>query len=132
MNTNNITISEAELLQSSIYGITIKVENLTICRTFYRDILRLGAPVMDSNFWVEFKMKNGTSLLLDKVDQGEKLSSCRGRISWMCEIKDFDDTVAILKEKGHEPIEKEEELDNKRIIPFCDPEGNPFYLVADK
>jgi catechol 2,3-dioxygenase-like lactoylglutathione lyase family enzyme len=132
MNTDNITMSYEESIQSSIYGITIKVENLTVCRTFYRDILRLGAPIMDSNFWVEFKLKNNVSLLLDEAGQGEKLPSGRGRISWMCEIKDFDDTVSLLKEKGHEPISEEEEQDNKRMIQFCDPEGNPFYLVADK
>ena len=125
-------MSYEESIQSSIYGVTIKVENLTVCRTFYRDILRLGAPVMDSNFWVEFKMKNGVSLMLAEAEQGEKLSAGRGRIAWMCEIKDFDDTIALLKEKGHEPISQEEEIENKRVIPFCDPEGNPFYLVADK
>jgi catechol 2,3-dioxygenase-like lactoylglutathione lyase family enzyme len=125
-------MSYEESIQSSIYGVTIKVENLTVCRTFYRDILRLGAPVMDSNFWVEFKLKNNVSLLLDEAGQGEKLSSGRGRISWMCEIKDFDDTVSLLKDKGHKPISEEEERDNKRVIQFCDPEGNPFFLVADK
>ena len=132
MNTDNVTMSYEESIQSSIYGVTIKVENLTVCRTFYRDILRLGAPVMDSNFWVEFKMKNGVSLMLDEAEQGEKLSAGRGRIAWMCEIKDFDDTIALLKEKGHDPISPEEKIADKRVIPFCDPEGNPFYLVANK
>ncbi len=77
-------------------------------------------------------MKNSGSLLLDQTEQGEKLPAGRGRIAWMCEIKDFDDTVSILKEKGHEPISQEEEVSGKRIISFYDPEGNPFYLVADK
>ena len=132
MNTENITLSYEDAVNSLICGVTIKVENLAVCRSFYRDILRLGPPVMDSNFWVEFKMKNGISLMLDEAEQSEKLPISRGRIAWMCEIKDFDKTVELLKEKGHEPLSQEEQVGDKRVIPFCDPEGNPFYLVQDK
>lgn len=117
---------------SSIYGVVIKVENLNVCRTFYRDILRLGPPVMDSNFWVEFKLKDKASLLLEEASAGEKLPTGRGRIGWMCEVEDFDDTMKILKEKGHEPVADEEERGGKKVLPFCDPEGNLFYLVTEK
>jgi len=118
--------------QSSVYGIVIKVENLNTCRTFYRDLLRLGPPVLDSNFWVEFKLDNNSSLLLEETEQGEKLPAGRGRIAWMCKVKDFDGTATLLKEKGHDPIGEEEERGGVRVLPFCDPEGNPFYLVAEK
>ena len=119
-------------MQNSVYGVVIKVENLSVCRTFYRDILRLGPPVMDSNFWVEFKLNNSAFLLLEEAAQGEKLSNARGRVGWICEVENFMETVDLLKEKGHDPIAREEERGGKKVLPFCDPEGNPFYLVTDK
>lgn len=132
MGTEVITIKNMPSTLSSIYGVVIKVENLNVSRTFYRDVLRLGPPVMDSNFWVEFKLDKKTSLLLEEAAPGEKLPTGRGRIGWLCEVEDFQDTVEVLKEKGHEPIAEEEERGGKKVLPFCDPEGNLFYLVAEK
>ena len=132
MGTEVITMKKVNSSLSSIYGVVIKVENLNVCRTFYRDVLRLGPPVMDSNFWVEFKLDKKSSLLLEEAAPGEKLPKGRGRIGWLCEVEDFDETIEILKEKGHDPIGDEEERGGKKVLPFCDPEGNLFYLVADK
>ena len=117
--------------QSSVYGVAIKVENLNLCRTFYRDILNLGPPVMDSNFWVEFKIGANASLLLEEIEQGTKLPPGRGRVAWICEVKDFDACVALLKEKGHEPLGNPEERCGRQAVPFADPEGNPFYLLSN-
>ncbi len=125
-------MSYDEIVQGSVLGVVIKVENLNVCRGFYRDILRLGPPVMDSNFWVEFKINDQASLMLEEVAQGEKLPLGRGRIAWLCEVADFNDTVAILKEKGSEPIAEENECGGRRVLQFCDPEGNPFYIIAEK
>jgi hypothetical protein len=50
----------------------------------------------------------------------------------LCKVRNFEATAALLKEKGHEPIGEEEERGGVKVLPFCDPEGNPFYLVAEK
>ncbi|NQZ59453.1 MAG: VOC family protein [Lentisphaeraceae bacterium] len=44
------------------YGIIISVADLDRARAFYRDVLGLGAPVVDSNHWIEFQMENGLIL----------------------------------------------------------------------
>ena len=117
---------------NSVYGVVIKVENLSLCRAFYRDVLQLGPPVMDSNFWVEFKLDNGSSLVLEGVSQGDKLPPGKGRIAWLCKVSDLRGVVTTLKEKGFEPVASEEEQGGIRVIQYCDPEGNPFYLCASK
>lgn len=114
--------------QNSLYGVIIKVENLNACRSFYRDVLDLGAPVMDSNFWVEFKINGSSSLILEEAIPGEKVPIGRGRISWACLVNDLEDIVKRLENNGFEPLKEEEERIGMKILKYCDPEGNPFIL----
>lgn len=119
-------------MQNSLYGVIIKVENLNASRSFYRDVLDLGAPVMDSNFWVEFKINGSSSLILEEVATGEKVPAGRGRISWACSVNDLEDVVARLEKNGFKPIVEEEERLGMKILKYCDPEGNPFILCQEK
>ncbi|MBN1864255.1 MAG: VOC family protein, partial [Victivallales bacterium] len=109
-----------------VYGILIKVQNLNATRSFYRDILDLGPPVMDSNFWVEFKIGEHASLILEQASPNEKMPEGLGRISWVCNVKDYDTTVERLGKNGFEPVVEEEERLGKKVIQYLDPEGNPF------
>lgn len=47
--------------------ILIQVENLPLCRAFYRDALMLGNPEIDSNFLCRFRLAGGASLTLEQV-----------------------------------------------------------------
>ena len=118
--------------QNSLYGVIIKVENLNACRSFYRDVLDLGAPVMDSNFWVEFKINGSSSLILEEATPGEKIPPGRGRVSWGCSVNDLETTVARLEKNGFKPISEEEEHMGITILRYCDPEGNPFTICQKK
>ena len=119
--------------QNSLYGVIVKVENLNVCRSFYRDILNLGAPVMDSNFWVEFKINSSSSLIIEQAITGEKLPAGRGRIAWLCSVENLEETLTRLEKNGHEPItEEDEERIGVKIYKFCDPEGNPFSICENK
>ena len=117
-------------MENNLYGIVIKVENIDICRSFYRDILDLGPPVLDSNFWVEFRLHNNVSLVLEKVEDGEKVAVGRGRISWLYKVGDVDAIIRRLKEYGFETIAEKGERLGFKVQVFCDPEGNPFYLYS--
>lgn len=116
---------------NGLYGIVIKVENLEVCRPFYRDVLELGEPITDSTFWVEFKLGGEALLALDKVMPGEKTPVGRGKISWLYKVNDLPRMMAKLKERGHEPLSEEQERLGYQIHLFCDPEGNPFYLFSE-
>ena len=62
-----MTSARKKAPERSLYGIVVKVENLDLCRVFYRDILELGPPISDSNFWVEFRLQKDVSLVLELV-----------------------------------------------------------------
>ncbi len=123
---------EKSLHPNGLYGIVIKVENLEVCRPFYRDVLELGDPIVDSSFWVEFRLDTNAFLALDKVMPGEKTPVGRGKISWLYKVKDLERMLAKLKERGHEPLSEEQERLGYQIHLFCDPEGNPFYLYSEE
>lgn len=113
---------------NSLHAVIIKIENLNLCRSFYRDVLNLGTPVMDSNFWVEFKINDHASLILEQLQPGGKLPPTHGRISWMCEVDNLAEYIKHLDDNGHAPSIDETECLGKRIAKFMDPEGNPFTI----
>lgn len=118
--------------QNSFYGVIVKVENLDVCRSFYRDIIGLGVPVMDSNFWVEFKLQDDVSLVLEQAIEGERLPVGRGRVSWLYRVNDIETVLERLREHGYEPYASEQERLGYRVFMFFDPEGNPFHLYSGK
>jgi predicted enzyme related to lactoylglutathione lyase len=117
--------------QNTLSAVIIKVQNLNICRSFYRELLDLGAPVMDSNFWVEFKLGECASLILEQIITGEPTPEGRGRIAWLCAVKDYEQTVERLKANGYDPLGEEEEHLGMKILNFLDPEGNPFTICDE-
>jgi len=120
------------LPRTTLMGVVVKVENLDVARAFYRDVLDLGAPVMDSNFWVEFKIGDSASLVLEQARPGEKLVPTKGRVAWICETNDLDEIVARLLEMGHEPVTGETDKIGFKVLKYQDPEGNPFYIKPAK
>lgn len=48
--------------------IVVRVNDLDGCRIFYREVLQLGDPVLDSGFVASFKLSETTMLTLEKTD----------------------------------------------------------------
>ena len=127
------TLADENILTPSrLMGVVVRVENLNVARAFYRDILELGAPIMDSTFWVEFKLGDSAALVLEQARPGEKLVSTKGRVAWVCETPDIDELVDRLQELGHVPLPGETDKIGFKVLKYQDPEGNPFYLKSAK
>ena len=114
------------------FGIVIKVKNLTTCKVFYRDVLGLGDPVLDSNFRVEFQINDSFCLILEKTPYEAVLPRASGRISWL-----FDTDAGTIRDRlkayGYAvPELPETEQKGEAFCRFADPEGNPFYVTAGK
>ena len=113
---------------NSVQAIVIKVSNLEISRAFYRDILQLSDPVMDSNFWIEFKLKNGTSIFLEKLDEMSASATAKSRISWIYDVESSSELIKRLSEYGYESTTTREVKIGFELVKFYDPEGNSFYV----
>ena len=110
-------------------GLVIKVKNLTPCKAFYRDILELGNPVLDSNFRVEFQCGNSFSLVLEKTPWDEPLQPPSDRIIWLYQMADAKTVWTKMVSYGF-PVPNLSEVvaNGERLCRFADPEGNPFYV----
>ncbi|HCG27567.1 MAG TPA: hypothetical protein DE060_15935 [Lentisphaeria bacterium] len=115
-------------MENSLFGVVIQVSNLDLCRAFYRDVLGLGAPVMDSSFWVEFRLDSQSSLFLEK---SEVLDTSRngGRISWIYKTDDPDSLMDILASYGYVPKKIPTDQVGFTVYRLHDPEGNPFFIA---
>ena len=118
-------------MDNPLYGIALKVRNLELTRSFYRDVLELGAPVIDSNFWVEFKLGEGVPLILEKALEDEVIPDSSGRISWIFKTDEIEPVVARLKLFGYDPKCEAIERIGLKVYEFRDPEGNPFLVCAN-
>lgn len=117
-------------MKEQLQGIVIRVSNLEVSRAFYRDILQLGTPVMDSNFWVEFKLQCGASLYLEKLDDKAAVAVAKSRISWVYKVDDPNVLIKRLSEYGYHSTTTHEVRVGFKFVKFYDPEGNSFYISS--
>ena len=114
---------------SGISGVMLRVKNLDQARIFYRDLLRLGEPLVDSGFWVEFLAPGGSRVILEKSEAPYLEHEASA-------------TTLVLATPAAEAIRRDLEGQGYAITPEVkihpgeafyrgqDPEGNVFYLCC--
>lgn len=112
------------------YIALIQVNDLPRVRAFYTKALSLGAPIVDSNFWVEFEIPDSGTLILEhtKAHAGDGVK--RG-VSWLLHTDDLAGKIKDLEKHGVRPLRPPFRVPGKECATFADPEGNLFTLYAD-
>ena len=123
-------MDESPQTPPSFYGAVVRVRDLVKLRAFYRDVVKLGAPVVDSNFWVEFRLPGGGLLALEHCPSAEAGAAARGNVSWLLLATSFDEQVRLLKEAGVPLSRPPLEVPGRRSATFADPENNPFTVYG--
>ena len=113
--------------QKGTYGVVVPVRDLAGMRSFYRDVVQLGAPIMDSNFWVEFKLPGGGILALERRESAKVPEQGQG-IAWLMVVPKLATLVEHLEKNEVKPLRPEQEIPGVNCRSFVDPEGNPFTL----
>ena len=116
-------------MESSLVSIVIKVKNLELCKAFYRDILDMGQPVLDSNFWVEFRISPEVSLYLEKAEWDEPVPQTHGRVAWMYRTEKLSEIKEKLMSYGYDAFNVCTDKVGFEVCRFTDPEGNPFFIA---
>ena len=110
-------------------GVLIRVKDINVQRMFYRELLMLGNPVVDSTFWVEFSAPDGSRIILEKSEA-----------SYL--VHDVSATTLVLSTPHLEKIRQELATHNYPITEdekphpgevfyrAQDPEGNVIYLCT--
>ena len=78
-----------------ISEIVIQVNDLEQCRYFYRELLALGEPVIDSSVTAVFKLSQETQLVLKK-SSARYLEHASSAVSWTLYTGSFD-KLCVMK-----------------------------------
>lgn len=120
-------------MKKSRFAIIMKVANLDVCRSFYRNILDLGEPELDSSFRVEFRTGEECSLILELQSPDESLAPInpKSSLAWKIRVENLDEIKERLLDHGYEMPLKAKDHNDEFLLGCKDPEGNIFYLEAE-
>ena len=112
----------------------LTVSDLGAERAFYRDVVGLGDPVLNSNVWVEFDLGDGSSFCLEKPAPGKNTPPQNGRSSFLFVVDSVEEFDKRYRERGFEGesvgIPCEHLGMHARQYP--DPEGNLFRVTDSR
>jgi predicted enzyme related to lactoylglutathione lyase len=114
-------------MKTDSFAFYLKVDNLDLCRSFYRDLLGLGSPVTDSNFWVEFEITGNVKLILEKSN-APYLEHSSSAAAFTIYTDEAEATAERLEAAGYKLCKTEDERSGGTFLRCLDPEGNPFFL----
>ena len=109
------------------YSLVLRVRDIQKCRSFYRDTLGLGAPILDSPFWVEFQICDDGKLCLEAIDPKTVLARQESSPVWMLEA---EEDVAEQLTAYRLTTQKNPSILGYSVTAYRDPEGNVFYLTV--
>jgi len=111
----------------------LSVSDIAAERAFYRDVVALGEPVMDSNVWVEFQLDGGASFCLEQAAPNKAPLPPHSRMEFLFFVDSLDEF-----EKRYRSFDAPDLADGApceqtgiRAVQYPDPEGNLF-RVTDK
>lgn len=109
------------------YGCLIRVSDINRVRAFYRDILELGDPLIDSNFWLEFNLP-GNGILAIEQSSGVTPGENRQDVSCLIGVDELDKRLKELEGHAVTAIRPSREVPGRQTATICDPEGNLITL----
>ena len=117
--------------QFRFYGCVIRVADIVRCRAFYANVVGLGQPAIDSNFWVEFEIVPGGMVLALEQSQNVKPYDGvqHGNVAACIEVLDLYGFKQRLVSHGCGPQSTGPLPSGQAILTFLDPEGNPVTVV---
>ena len=114
-------------------SLVLTVADIAAERAFYRDVVGLGEPVMNSNVWVEFKLDGGASFCLEQTDSSKAPLPPHSRIEFLFFVDSLDEFEKRYRAQGFPGASEgtPSAQTGIRAVQYADPEGNLF-RVTDK
>ena len=115
-------------------SLVLTVADIAAERTFYRDVVGLGEPVMNSNVWVEFKLDGGASFCLEQAAPNKPTLPPHSRTEFLFfvdSLDEFEKRYQALRLHGNSVEGVPCGQTGIHAVQYPDPEGNLF-RVTDK
>ena len=113
-------------------NLVLSVADLAAERAFYRDVVGLGEPVMNSNVWVEFKLDGGASFCLEQANPSKAPLPPHSRTEFLFLVDSLDEFEKRYHASGILGTSEEGlpcEQIGIRAVQYPDPEGNLFRVT---
>ena len=110
-------------MKKDFVEIVVRVNDLDSCRIFYREMLQLGDPILDSGFIASFNISGAAMLTLEKTD-APFLVHAGTATTWRFCVADLDGLRERMHYGGYE-LKPDPSGDFWR---GTDPEGNVFLV----
>lgn len=107
--------------------IILPVENIDVCRYFYRDTVGLGEPEIDSNLLVSFRLNEHTSLVLEKCELPGLLSHASSACRFMLDAASLPGIRERMRKNGT-PLADGFTRSGAKVSRGIDPDGNCFMV----
>ena len=110
----------------------LSVADLAAERAFYRDVVGLGEPVMNSNVWVEFKLDGGTSFCLEQAAPNKPPLPPHSRTEFLFFVDSLEEFEKRYRAYGFEGNTAEGVPCGQtgiHAVQYPDPEGNLFRVT---
>ena len=111
-------------------GVLIRVKDLKTLRYFYRDILKLGEPKVDSDFWVEFSAPDGSRIILEK-SEATYLEHHASATTLVLATPHLDEIRQAMCSHNYHISDDLKLHPGEAFYRGEDPEGNIFYLCTE-
>lgn len=112
------------------YGVVIRARHLDAMRVFLGEAVGLGAPVVDSNIWLEYQLPGSDMVLA--VEQDDTVRADRknavGNVAWCLSVDDLKGFEKRMSDAGFGPEGEVQIPGQGRSLIFRDPEGNCFFV----
>ena len=107
--------------------IVLLVENIDVCRYFYREIIQLDKVILDSNFQTVFQLDENCTLRLEKCELPH-LEHLSGACSFSLAVKDLPGLEERMRKNGT-PLVKSFSRFGETLYRVRDPEDNFFWVT---
>lgn len=111
----------------------IYVGNMSVMRKFYEETLKLSAPVVESDMWMEYELP-GAHLALHQGDPRmmDSQNVSQNRVRFSLEVDDIETFSKELKDQGIVFTFGPKKDFGSYLAEFKDPEGNLIRLIQYK
>jgi catechol 2,3-dioxygenase-like lactoylglutathione lyase family enzyme len=113
-------------------SLVLTVADIAAERAFYRNVVGLGEPVMNSNVWVEFKLDGGASFCLEQAASSKAPLPPHSRTEFLFFVDSLDEFEKRYRASGIQGDSAEGipcEQMGFHAVQHPDPEGNLFRVT---
>jgi hypothetical protein len=115
--------------RDNLFGIVIRTTDMQRSRFFFRNVLMLGEPELDSNFWLRFALPGGGHLFVEASPAPPVMLEGYRRMPWVYQPKNPKKVLASLEKAGHDTEAKVLEQGGMILHRVADPDDNIFFVA---